>query len=96
MGCWNAYQDCGIFEVAVKGEDALMDPIERKSAAEVIDKESEFTSATDDDEPTEEEIRASVRRSMQQALSGETRPADDALEEIRRELAAYADARQDN
>ncbi|MDE2776566.1 MAG: hypothetical protein OXI77_11545 [Chloroflexota bacterium] len=73
-----------------------MGPIERKKAAELIDEDSVFTSAIDDDEPTEEELRASVRRSMQQALAGETRSADDALEEIRRELASYADARQDH
>ena len=82
--------------VAVKGEETLMDPIERKTAAKVVEEDSEFNTAIDDDEPTEEEIRASIRRSMQQALSGETRPADEALEEIRRELAAHADARQDH
>ena len=73
-----------------------MDPIERKTPVNAIEDDSELATATDDDEPTEEEIRASIRRSMQQALSGETRPADEALAEIRRELDAYADARQDD
>lgn len=90
------YSDCGIFEAAVKGEDTLMDPVERKTPAKVIEEDSEFTSEIEEDEPTEEEIRASIRRSMQQALSGETRPAEESLEEIRRELAVYADARQDH
>ena len=73
-----------------------MDPIERKTPVKAIDDDSKFATVTDDDEPTEEEIRASIRRSMQQALSGETRPADEAVEEIRREIASYADARQDH
>ena len=73
-----------------------MDPIERKTPAKAIEDGSEFNTAIDDVEPTAEEFRASVRRSMRQALAGETRPADEALEEIRRELAGYADARQDH
>ena len=73
-----------------------MDPMERKTPVKAIDDDSKFATVTDDDEPTEEEIRASIRRSMQQALSGETRPADEAVEEIRREIASYADARQDH
>ena len=73
-----------------------MDPIERKTPATVIDDNSEFTTGIDDDEPTEEEFRASIQRSMRQALAGETRPADEALEAIRQELADYADARQDH
>lgn len=71
-----------------------MDPVERKTPSEILKEDSEFATAIDDDEPTEEEFRASIRRSMQQALAGETRPADEALEEIRRELAANADNRQ--
>ena len=73
-----------------------MDPIERKTPVQAIEDDSEFATSTDDDEPTEEEIRTSIRRSMRQAVSGETRPADEALEEIRREIAGYADARQDH
>ena len=71
-----------------------MDPVERKTPAEILKEDSEFATAIDDDEPTEEEFRASIRRSMQQALAGETRPADEALGGIRRELAANADDRQ--
>ena len=73
-----------------------MDPIERKTPTRVKEEDSVFNPAFDDDEPTEEEFRASIRRSMRQALASETRPADEALEDIRRELADYADARQDN
>ncbi len=73
-----------------------MDPIERKTPVQAIEDDSEFATSTDDDEPTEEEIRTSIRRSMRQAVSGETRPADEALEEIRREIAGFADARKDH
>ena len=68
-----------------------MDPLERKTAIGLANDEIADV-APHDDEPTEEEFRASVRRSMRQALAGETRPADEALEDIRRELAGYADA----
>ncbi len=73
-----------------------MAPDEHKAAAKVLEKNKPADAPLDDDEPTEEDIRSSIRRSMRQALAGETRPADEALEEIRRELAAYADARQDH
>ena len=72
-----------------------MDPLKRKTAVGLVD-EDFADDEPHDDEPTEEEFRASVRRSMQQALACETRPADEALEDIRRELAGYADARQDH
>ena len=66
-----------------------MDPIERKTQPKLLAVDIECDAEIDDDdEPSEGEIRASIRRSMRQALSGETRPADEALEGIRRELAA--------
>jgi hypothetical protein len=73
-----------------------MDPVEGKTEAKPFAVDMEYDAEVDDNEPTEEEFRASIRRSMRQALSGETRPADEALEAIRRELAANAEARQDN
>ena len=48
--------------VAVKGEETLMDPIERKAAAKVADEDSEFNTAIDDDEPTTEELVESTGR----------------------------------
>ena len=45
------------------------------------------------DEPTKEEILQDIRISMQQALDGQTRPAREALNEIRSKIAADADAR---
>lgn len=40
----------------------------------------------DDEEPTEEEILASLRAGMQQALAGNYRPAREVLDEIDREI----------
>lgn len=45
------------------------------------------------DEPTKEKILQDLRISMQQALDGQTRPAREALDEIRRKIEADADAR---
>ena len=69
---------------------------DHKTTVEVLEKNKLTHAPLDDDEPTEDDIRSSIRRSMRQALAGETRAADEALEEIRRELASYADARQDH
>ncbi len=45
------------------------------------------------DEPTKEEILRNIHMGMQQALDGQTRPAREALNEIRRKIEADADAR---
>ena len=68
-----------------------MKPAGRKPDAKVIDKDSELDASLDDYEPTREEILANIRRGMKQALSGQTRPAREALAEIRREIGADAD-----
>ena len=69
-----------------------MDPIERKTPAELIDKDSEFTSAIDDDEPTTEELVEMLRESVQQANSGQTRPIEELLHELDEILADDDDA----
>ncbi len=46
-----------------------------------------------DEEPTDEEILESIRRGMQDVKAGRTRPARQAIAEIRSKLAADADAR---
>ena len=68
-----------------------MTPAGRKAAAKVIDKDIEFDASLEDDDPTTEEILENFRRSMKQALAGQTRPAREALDEIRREIEADAD-----
>ncbi len=45
-----------------------------------------------DDEPSKEEILASIRRGMEDVKAGRTRPARQALEEIRRKLEDDADS----
>ncbi len=43
------------------------------------------------DDPTETQILARLRGSMEQALAGNARPAHDVLDEIEREMGDYAD-----
>ena len=45
------------------------------------------------EEPTEDEILESIRRGMEDVKAGRTRPARQAIEEIRSKLAADADKR---
>ena len=45
----------------------------------------------DEDEPTEEQILLSLRESMKQAPAGQSRPAREALAEIRARISADAD-----
>ncbi len=66
-----------------------MTPADRKAAITVED--SDFDASADDDEPTTEAILEHIRRSMKQALAGQTRPAREALAEIRSEIEADAD-----
>lgn len=72
-----------------------MDPIERKTAAEVINTDSEFTSAIDDDEPTTEELVEMLRESLEDVKAGRTRPAREVMRELRDMLAADADNSRD-
>ena len=92
MGCWNTNKHCGIFMVAVKGEDALMDPIERKTAPGLLDEAMVDDVPHDDDEPTTEELVEMLRESVQQANSGQTRPLDEFLRELDEILAENDDA----
>ena len=70
-----------------------MDPIERKTPVKAIEDDSEFATATDDDEPTTEELIEMLRESVQQANSGQTRPVDELLRELDEILAEDDDAR---
>ncbi|TVR19412.1 MAG: hypothetical protein EA396_12555 [Anaerolineaceae bacterium] len=45
----------------------------------------------DDDDPTDEQILSGLRRSMEQVLAGDFRPAHDVLDEIERETVNDAD-----
>ena len=69
-----------------------MDPIERKTPTKVIEESSEFATAIDDDEPTTEELIAMLRESIEDVKAGRTRPARQAVKELREMLAADADA----
>ena len=45
-----------------------------------------------EEEPTKEEILKGIRIGIRQALAGETRPVQDVIDEVRRELDENADA----
>ena len=77
--------------MAVKGEETLMDPIERKTAAKVVEEDSERSTAIDDDEPTTEELVEMLRQAIHEANTGQTRPAREVMRELREMLAADAD-----
>lgn len=70
-----------------------MDPIERKTAADVLGKDSESASAIDDDEPTTEELVEMLRESLEDVKAGRTRPARELLRELREIVAEDADTR---
>ena len=71
-----------------------MDPIERKRLRQtLIDQDSEFTSAIDDDEPTTEELVEMLRESLEDVKAGRTRPARELLRELREIVAENADPR---
>ncbi len=71
-----------------------MDPIERKTPAEVIEDASEFAPTIDDDEPTSEELIEMLRESLEDVKAGRTRPAREFLRELRETLTADEDAGQ--
>lgn len=73
-----------------------MDPIERKTPAQVIEDSSEFSPTIDDDEPTSEELIEMLRESLKDVKAGRTRPAREFLRELRETLAADEDAGQDH
>ncbi len=68
-----------------------MDPIERKTAAKVVEEDSEFNTAIDDDEPTTEELVDMLRESLEDVKAGRTRPARELLRELREIIAEDAD-----
>ena len=68
-----------------------MDPIECKTAADVIDEDSELASAIDDDEPSTEELVEMLRQAIHEANTGQTRPAREVMRELREMLASDAD-----
>ena len=70
-----------------------MDPIERKTQVKAKDDDSEFATATDDDEPTSEELIEMLRESLEDVKAGRTRPASELLRELKEIVAEDADQR---
>ena len=65
-------------------ENAPADPNSLRQTQTVVDEPRE------DDEPTKEEILESIRRGMRDIQAGQTRPAREALADIRQRLKADA------
>ncbi|MYD11640.1 MAG: hypothetical protein F4X02_16545 [Chloroflexi bacterium] len=68
-----------------------MDPIERKTAAEMIDDDFADEAPHDDDEPTTEELIEMLRESLEDVKAGRTRPVRELLRELREMTAEDAD-----
>ena len=60
---------------------------------EPIEPQVMLDDAVMDEEPTDEEVLESIRRGMEDVKAGRTRPARQAIAEIRSKLAADADPR---
>ena len=69
-----------------------MTPANRKAAAELIEDVSDRDASIDDDEPTSEELVEMLREAIHQANTGQTRPANEVMRELREMLAADDDA----
>lgn len=82
-------------EVTVQLSDEVLDRLQDEARRLNMPVESVISAAIlhfpDDDEPAEAEILAGLRRSMEQALAGTSRPAHDVLDEIEREDTGNAD-----
>ena len=67
-----------------------MDPIERKTAAQLVEEEAVTDAPHDDDEPTTEELIDMLRQAVHEANTGQTRPAREVMRELHQMLAADA------
>jgi predicted transcriptional regulator len=82
-------------EVTLKLPDELVERLRNEAQRLNMPLESVINTAIkyylDDDEPTEEEILTGLRRSMEQVLAGDFRPAREVLDEIEGEALDDAD-----
>jgi predicted transcriptional regulator len=87
-----------MMELTVKLPDEVLERLQNEAERlnvplDVVVNEALECYLEDDAEPTKAEILASLRISMQQALAGNVRPADEVLDEIEREALDNADHR---
>jgi len=71
-------------DVKLKVSDEMLEYLQREAGNRRISLDAVVSAVLEDyfDDPTEEEILASLKRSMEQVLAGEFRPAHDVLDEI--------------
>lgn len=79
--------------MAVKGKDLTTTPDDHKTTAEVLEKNKAAHAPLDDDEPTTEEFVEMLRESIEDVKAGRTRPAREAMRELREMLAREDDTR---
>ena len=65
-----------------------MTPADRKAAAEMMEEVSEVDALADDDEPTSEELIVMLKQAIREVNEGKTRPAREAMRELRETMAA--------
>ncbi len=65
-----------------------MTPADRKAAAEMMEEVSEVDALADDDEPTSEELIVMLKQAIREVNEGKTRPAREAMRELREMMAA--------
>ena len=65
-----------------------MTPADRKAAAEMMEEVSEIDALADDDEPTSEEQIVMLKQARREVNEGKTRPAREAMRELRVMMAA--------
>lgn len=75
-------------ELKLKLSDEILEYLQREAQQRQLSLDTVVSAVLEDyfDEPSDEEILVGLRRSMQQALAGNFRPAREVLDEIDREM----------
>jgi predicted transcriptional regulator len=73
--------------------DEVLEYLQREAGKRKVSLDTVVSDVLEDyfDDPSNEEILASIKRGMQQALRGEGRPAHEFLDELEREMGDDAD-----
>jgi hypothetical protein len=80
-------------DVRLQVSDEVLEYLRREAGNRQMSLDAVVSAVLEDyfDDPSEEEILASLKRSMEQVLAGNYRPAHDVLDEIERESGENAD-----
>jgi predicted transcriptional regulator len=80
-------------ELKLRLSDEVLEYLQREAGKRNVSLDTVVSDVLTDyfDDPSEEEILASIKRGMKQALQGEGRPAHEFLDELEREMGEDAD-----